>query len=72
MNTGVLVCLASLALIGLALWALNRPRTSKAHEAALRVETAKAIQAQRAAHDAPCVSPQAARDVPKRKPRATP
>jgi len=67
MNIGVLVCLAAIALLGLALWALNRPRGGKAHDAALRVETARAVQAQRATWDAPCVSESAAQEVPRRK-----
>jgi hypothetical protein len=66
MNTGVLVCLAAIALIGLALWALNRKSDTAARDAALRIETAKAVQEQRAAYDAPGVAPQAAQERTRR------
>jgi hypothetical protein len=42
----------------------------RARDAALRVETAKAVQSQRAKYDAQCVAQSAAQDVvPKRKHR---
>ena len=40
-----------------------------ARDAALGIETARAVQSQRAAYDAPGVAESAAQDVPKRKHR---
>jgi hypothetical protein len=44
-------------------------KQNAARDAALRIETAKAVQKQRAAYDAACVAEAAAQDVPKRKHR---
>jgi hypothetical protein len=67
--TGALVCLAAVALIGLALWAANRKSDTAARNAALRVETAKSVQRQRAREDAAGVAEAAAQDKPRRKHR---
>lgn len=45
-------------------------KSATEHKAALRIETEKALQRQRAAYDAQCVAQSAAQDVvPKRKHR---
>jgi hypothetical protein len=44
-------------------------KSATEHKAALRIETEKALQRQRAAYDAPGVAVAAAQDVPKRKHR---
>jgi hypothetical protein len=44
-------------------------KSATEHKAALRIETEKALQRQRAAYDAECVAQAAAQDVPKRKHR---
>jgi hypothetical protein len=49
--------------------AKNAAKDDAAREAALRVETEKEVQRQRAAYDAPGVTEAAAQDVPKRKRR---
>jgi hypothetical protein len=50
-------------------FAAKHATESAAREAALRIETAKAVQRQRAAYDAAGVAESAAQDVPKRKHR---
>jgi uncharacterized membrane protein len=58
---------AIVIVVGL-LWVLDA-RNGAARDAALKIETAKEVQRQRAAYDAPGVAQSAAQDVPKRKHR---
>lgn len=69
-----LLVIVFLFLIGVAtIWHFNEKANerSKAKDAALRIETAKIVQAQRAAYDAAGVAESAAQDIPKRKHRKT-
>ena len=64
----VLVVFSVVAIVAALVWVLDR-RNAEAHEAALRIETARTVQSQRAVYDAPGVAESAAQDVPKRKHR---
>lgn len=69
----ILIGLLLVVVVVLALWALdsrNAARAKAAHDAALRIETEKAVQAQRAKEDALCVTTAAAQDRPKRRKKA--